>query len=67
MNNRVAHNISIANLIGALSELMTSGNTWVDIMIDNEFTLRLRGSSIKREIENKNDELPDWTDLDELT
>lgn len=62
MDNRVAHNIHIPNLIGALSELLSAGNVYVDIMIDDELTVRLRKSIIKdNNLDGKNDE---FTELD---
>lgn len=70
MNNRIAHNINIANLIGALSEILHMGNTFVDVMIDDDLTIRLRGSKKEdkiREEEEGEDPLSEETDLTDFT
>jgi len=65
--DRVAHNISIPSLIGILSDLMVEGNTVVDIMIDDELTIRLRGSIPGEKKKKNEDNLPDWVNLTDLT
>ena len=43
MNSPIAHNIPIPELISALTDMMVNGNKYVDVLIDEEFILRLRG------------------------
>lgn len=69
MDNRVAHNINIAKLIGVLSEILSMGNTFVDVMIDNELVIRLKASRKEREEEKEDGEdyIPEGTDLTDFT
>jgi len=41
--NPTANNIPIKELIEALTDMMLRGNKYVDVLIDNDFILRLRG------------------------
>lgn len=56
MNNPIARNIPIRELLEALTDIMLKGNKYVDVLVDDDFILRLRGmKSLKESRMNKRD------------
>jgi len=43
MKKAIARNISIPDLVSTLVNIMLDGNRYVDILIDDDYVLRLRG------------------------
>jgi hypothetical protein len=55
MSSPIAHNIPIREMIEAINNFYKSGYTHVDVLVDEEFTLRIRPSKSKK-IKSKNKE-----------
>lgn len=57
MNKPIAHNIPISDLMNALTDMMSKGNRYVDVEIDSDFVLRLKGiKSLGQNRKRKSDE-----------
>lgn len=71
MKKAIARNISIPDLVSTLVNIILDGNKYVDILIDDDYVLRLRGFrniSRKEEIkeEPKKQSLPKGIKLTDL-
>lgn len=53
MNSPIARNIPIRELIEALTDIMLRGNRYVDVLVDDDFILRLRGMKTLKEDRKK--------------